>query len=438
MLIWFVLMASAWPLLRLEELTGNPFVHLLETRDLPLAESARWQLLVLVPAAVGLVLLWVRMEVMGSGLGWLLPGIKRQWLTGELLVAVPVALGAAVLTGIDRGVMLPLAAAGAALVAWNLPGVILHPCTPGTWRYVAIAMLVAGAVLPAQLGLAAGAAPGLVAGMMLTAGGLLFALRHGDRAAREGAIWGSHAIWESGFGARFGAKGEWGLSLATDRPAPWLWAIFYEGAFGSLRRIAWMRLARAGFLVVMTYAFLDRYMLIMWLGMVAGDINLGPLRTGLLYPLSRDQRARLLARAALLDAGITCVLLVGGTLLLEALPLPFEPGRFSDRDAPGLGLITAVAVALLPIAMFGAVRSTARISSLRGVGTKWVVDSWLLILAFVLLASMVVRPVHSAWSTGSHALILGGLGLTAALLYAGFWYGTLRHYRREDLAGAAG
>lgn len=433
LMLWFVLMAAGWPLARLEELGGNPFVHLLSVRDLALVESARWQLVVLLPAAVGLLLAMIRVEVAGSGLAWMLPGIRRQWLAGEMLAVAPLAVGAALVTGFDRGALLPLAAAGTALVAWNLPGVILHDATPRWWRYGAFVLLVTAAALPAQLARVAAAAPAMLAVATLAGGTALLLRRHGARTARGAIAWGSAAVWETGMAKWFSARGEWRGVLASDRLAPWLRAVFYEMGFGSVARMLRRRAVSAVFLVVMTYALMDRTMLLFWVGMVAGDAALGAFRTGLLYPISRPQRARILAGALLLDSLLVCTLLIGGTVLIEALPLPWSPSRFGEGDVPGLGLITLVTVTLLPIAMFGGIRSTTRTQMLPGASTKWLTDAWLFVLAFVIIGSAVVRPLDRAWTSGMESVVLLGLVLTAVVLYSGFWYGTLRHYRRRDL-----
>lgn len=436
LLSWFVVMAGGWPLIRIGELDGAALANLLSVQELPLVESARWQLTVLLPASIGMVVLLVRAEVMGSALGWMLPGVRRGWLAGELLVAVPLAAGAAVMAGFTRGAILPLAAAGVALLAWNLPGVILHERTPGVWRSTAIAALVFGAAFPAQMARLAAATPATLAGTAMMAGGVLLVVRHSAMTARESWLWGKPAAWESGLGAWLGGRRAWAYSLATDRAGPWLRAIFYESGLGSLRRTVWMRLIRAGILAVLTYVLMHRTMLILWIGMLAGDMTLGPLRTGLLYPLSREQRARLLFRASLMDGLTTCVLLVGGTLLLEFIALPFEPRALGDQGPPSLALITLVALALLPLAIYGTVRSTLE---------TWRSDAWNLgrmsatwapLFAYVVVATTLIQYLQAMWASGSEALVLGGLGLAGVVMYFGFWYATLRHYRRCDLVSS--
>lgn len=434
--LFIPLMATAWPVLRLEEAAGGPFFALWNGGAEPLVQSVRWQLAVLVPAALGLYSVLVRIEVLGSGMAWLLPGIRRGWLVGELVLTLPSVVALGWLAASGTTVAIGAAAAGVGLLAFNLPHVaLLSGMRPWT-GWVALGGLVAAAGFPMQLGAVAVTAPLLIA---VVAGGAalwVFRVRFSDSVARE---MGSSGVDRdrNRILKRFGARGEWVHSLATEQPRPWLLAIFYEAAFGSWSRLITMRLALAGFFAVMTYAFLDRYMLVFWTGMVAGDMTVSPLRTGLLYPVSRRHRAQFLLQASLLDTVLTWALLMGGTLLLETLPLPFEPSRLGDRVTPGFGLMTAVVLALLPIAVVWAVRSSANPQRGRSVGKVTSIESWLLLLAYLVLATLLIRPLHAAWLDGAQVLVLGGLGLSAAALYTGLWYATLRHYRRCDLGGVS-
>lgn len=430
--LFTVVMAIAFPVVRLEDLGGNPFVTIWTETALPLVQSVRWQLVVLLPASLGLYTILIRVEVMGSSLGWVLPGIRRGWLVGELVVLLPVAVGLGHLAAEGTSVARGAAAMGVALVAFNLPGLILHPAVSAWPRRLLAGLLVLGAVFPTQLSSVSAAMPVLVAALTLPAAVILFRIRHSDWAAREDTNVGAGDQWERGPLKRWGAQGEWAVSLASEHRTPWLRAVFYESGFGSTSRALQMRLMSVAFLVSMTYALMDHYMLIIWAGMLAGDRANG-LSGGLLYPVSRDDRGRLVATAVLLDAAFALFLLIGGTWLLDILPIPLERSRYASETGFALGLIAATAIAFLPMALWGRVRDTA---PLRGVTSfTGQMKSSLYVLLFVLIAATVSHPLQDAWHAGSYLLVGASLSLAALALYPLFWYTTLRHYRRSDLGG---
>lgn len=429
--LFFVVMAAAFPVVRLEHL-GNPFVTVWAEAALPLVQSVRWQLVVLLPASLGLYTLLIRLEVMGGGLGWMLPGLRRGWLAGELMIVIPVAAGLGRLTAEGTSVAIGVAAVGVALVAFNLPGLILHPAV-GAWpKRLLAGLLVLGAVFPAQLGAGSAAIPLLVATVAVPAVLVMLRVRFSDWAARQDTIGGSGDQWEKWPLKYWGVEGEWAVSLATEKRTPWLRAVFHETGFGSTSRTIRMRMGNVAFLLVMTYAFLDYWILALWAGMLAGDRSDG-LRGGLLYPVSREHRGRVMATAVLLDAAFALILLFGGVWLMDTLPLPFERNRASP-DGPGLGVITTASIALLPIALWGRGRDTSAQQGFAGLGKGQLIP-FLYLLAFAVIATVGIRPLQAAWDDGAHWLVAGSLSGAAIVLYSLYWYSTLRHYRRSDLGG---
>lgn len=428
---YFVLMAVASPVLRLEDVGGNPFVLLWTAAELPLVQSVRWQLAVLVPAALGLWSLLLRLEVMTSGLGWTLPGVRRGWLVGELMLLAPLAVGLGVLAAQGTTVVTGCAAAGVGVIAFNLPSLILHPNLPKWWFPSLLALLVGGAVFPAQLSVAGAAMPAFVAALTVPAAVVMLRVRYSDWAARGSVTWGADGE-RNWMLRRFSPRGEWSTSLATDHRTPWLRAVFYEAGFGSTSRTVKMRSMGVSVLVVMTYVFMDYYMLMLWAGMVAGSERTDGLTGGLLYPVSRGDRGRIMATALLLDAAFTLALLFGGSWLLDALPLPFERSHFSPDRNYAIGIISATAVALLPIVLWGRVRHMSS-RRLGAGGVKGQLTSFLCLLGFALIAGVVMRLLQGAWNTGSYWLVGGSLALTAIVLYSLFWSSTLRYYHRRDL-----
>lgn len=433
--LFLPLMATAWPVLRLEEAAGGPFFALWNEGTEPLVQSVRWQLAVLVPAALGLFSVLVRIEVLGSGLAWLLPGIRRGWLVGELILMLPFVAALGLLGASGASPEIGVAAAGVGLLAFNLPHLILLTGLRPWTGWVSLGGLIAAAVFPMQFGAIAVTTPFLTA---VVAGGAalwIFGVRFSDRVAREMGP-GVVDRDRNRFLKRFGARGEWQVDLTADRLAPWLLAYFYESGFGSLRRIIWMKLASAGFIVALTYAFVNYRMLLLWVGMMGGDATFGPSGGTLLYPLSRQQRARLRILSLLVEGAIVLVLLIGGSWLLNGLPLPIERYQSSTETSVGLGIVAAVAVAYLPIALWARVRSPGVFPPTAGRTVQSSLAFYLVFLVYTVIALLVALPLQRAWDAGSYHVAVGSLVLTALLLYPLFWYATLRHYRRCDLAAS--
>ncbi len=434
-MLFFVLLAIAFPLAQLETVDGwNPFWRLWHTGDDPQVRVEAWRLVSLLPVAVGAVLSTLRLEVTMSQLGWTLPGIRRGWQNATLFVAVPIALVLA--TIVWRGGPPAEAAAAFALSAfWFLvPGALMLAGLPCAAKYALGGLLIASFALAVQVrALVAGASLAIA---LLAAAGAVLLFRHHFSAAtarRQSSMeevlarmWDRGSLWRS-----FGSKGEWSHRLQDAGLGRWLLAASHEAGHGSLlryaRSVAWAVL----FGGAMVHLLGGSHMLPLWLGMMIGGRAM-QLQSVLPYPLSRRARAELAFVGGLVEA---VTVTIGILLVLWGLSIVGMPmlAPFDDLERTPLSLPLAMCAAFtwLPIMIWGSIRPMQLQTQPRQPGFVGRMGAFVLYIFLTMGSADVLRGVSSgeamqAWQVW--LLLAAGL-----ITYPGLWVVTRRHFATADL-----
>jgi hypothetical protein len=151
------------------------------------------------------------------------------------------------------------------------------------------------------------------------------------------------------------AQDTWHRPLARAGTGGWLAAAAYESGV----RYPWTHAGQAVFAAVVTYALQMPFMLLIGLAPLLSERGMR-LTGGLLYPLSRPERAQLGFRGALLDALTLYAFAAAAMWLLTAAGVPAF-GWFAEEMKPvSLPATLGFGVALAPLMQFQGIRSQAR------------------------------------------------------------------------------
>jgi len=438
-MIWFVLLASAWPLLRLEHHPGGPFGGIWNNGSSALTRSAAWQLVALLSASLGSVTAMARAEVSVSGLGWWVPGIRRAWLAGALAISAPVAAGLGWLISRGGPVSVALAATGLSLFWFSVPGALNRAGERLPIRLLLGLLLLLAVMLPARAGALVATWP--IPTALVAVAGAVVLLRHQFSAAsarrhrlsvdrgggpHEGGIWSP----------RSGSGHEWRRSLSTDRTLPWLHAFVFEAGKGkSSRYLRGLLLGAA--IIVGGAAFLEeRWAVAMFIGLSAAA-RPPAIQSTLYQPRSRRQRARL-ALSAVVGENLLVLALVAMLLAIVGAVRAWSGGSGSAEDGAGSWIpVLLVAFIWLPIAMWGSiVARPMTIPPLQtGVGRRFFP-----VLGYMVPVVLLLGARGEGWWSGGTVApwSLAGIAVFAALTtYGALWWATKRHYNRRDLSPGA-
>lgn len=427
--------AIAWPVLTLAE-GGTPVGWLLGSAGdgsgaaaaADGLRTARWHLTLLVPAAIGLTVTVVRLELQHAAFSWMLPGLRRDLLAGTLLIAVPLgAVMAWVVTGGGGAAVSATGAAafGVAILSFTLVAAGLDAAIARTLRWTALLALILAAVQPATFARMVEAHPviGLAASLVWVTA--LLYLQFSKPAARtrpfrwSAVATGATTLYWAG---RSGVDRDWKRSLATARIGPWLRAAEYEGSRGRSLSFPASSAVAAAFAAILAHTMSAPGMILVFAGVFLWIGRL-QLTSTLPYPLSRARRARLAALGMFIEATLLIALIALALFILRAIDLPLLPWA-EDPTRELWAPAVAMAWACSPIALWVNLRRPDYQTS----GPK-ALDfiPWMI---YALVGSFAIRQAADL-----EPLALAALTTAIAVpLHLLLWGLVHRHYTTADLA----
>jgi hypothetical protein len=424
--LW-VLFPLAWALFVPVALLLESGVHVraLWTGGAPEAvRRSLWLLMLLVPAAFGVLAADARLAVQHARFAWTLPGARGALLGSTLAVAALPAAALALFMLHHTDATIAVAAFAVAFAAFHVPGWAFDAALPRAARILVAAGYAAAVFRPTPFLGAVEGAPLPAALMALALAGVLLRAQFSDAAARARLErWSSFAPANRAayWATRGRSERRWTQDLATERLRPWLRAAAYEASGGRRLALGARHLAVASVAVVWGHVGADAS-IVMIVGAVALASGGVQLRSPQLQPLSRRARADIAAAGSLIDAASFCALAGAVLLVTNALPLPTLP-FFADGGTADAQWRTALALtfAWAPIAQWRVVRTPG----------EWTPSLRIMLplIAFATAAALSRRMLpDEPWLA---AAAVGGLALA---VHAACWLALRRHFARADLA----
>jgi hypothetical protein len=411
--------AIAIPLFLLAE-RGAPVGSLWALEAHPEARLAAWHLVVLVPAAVGLMLASARLELQHATLSWMLPDARRRLLAESLGVAVPLSLALGLMAG-HGAAALVLAGMGVALFWFAAASAAADGAFPRSLRWLVALAFVPIAFRPESVAGLAERAPWAVALMTLASSAWLLRYPFSRSAARLRPFgWspvGAGSAREYWAGRREWV-GSWSGSLATDRVGPWLRAAGHEARVPLAFWFAAMAALAAG-----TAYLMDDPGMIPVLAGLAFCFGRLQLASSLLYPLSRRRRGEVAMAGAAAEAAIVTLLAAALVLAAQATEIPAWTRAVDAAPRAGWPVALALMWAWAPVALWPGVRWPPTESLRFGRRLPWY-------FAYVVVATLSadMAPAHDP------ALLAATTAGIGAVTHMGLWLAIRRHFARGDLA----
>lgn len=414
--------AVAWPFASLTS-HGVPVARIWSAEPTGPVRSAVWQLSILVPAVFGLAVTFGRLELQHTPISWMLPGARRGLLTGSLLIALPLAALAGVLTARTMPGWTALAMFAVALFSFTSASTVVDVAIPRAFRWPALLPLALAILLPGAASRFVEQSP-LISG--LVAGGfavMMLGYQSSKRVTRarhftwSGAVPEPRAFYWTG---RRTVEREWREDLATERLRSWLRAARYERASLPVS-IPALYLPIVIMAVLFGYLMNAPHMLLILTGIAFGSSHLR-LTTTLPYPLSRVRRGRLAIAGTAIEAAAFTVMLLVVVLLVLMLEIPV-PDLFVD-DSPRVGWapVIAMAWAWAPVAQWSAARRPMDLNmSIR----RWFIPYFVYVAAAILTS-------RALEGQGPLILLAATVAIAAAVQVVN-WAAVRRYYTRADL-----
>lgn len=341
------------------------------------------------PAAVGFMAATASLELQYTRLSWMLPGLPRRLTTGIVALMLPAVVAVGWLTG--RASTVELGVAGAAISTFWFAAMLHVPdaASEPRRRLLLMGAVIVSLVRPGWYIALVTSQPALVALIALAAAALLLE-RHVAPGVRRRRMDTPSAFRDmvdaTAYYRRFesGTHRIWHTSMVGAPLVAWVRAAAYEHVGG----VPWgWAFLISGNIAIGAIAYISSpsVVLITCFSLALSGIQ---LRAGILYPLSRRQRARLLFAGNLLDVVLLTTLAgaTAGTLALLEVPHMRGPGSMPFELPIGMALAFAVG----PIAQWARARGPVPPDAMMRMGRHVIhmVAAWIAALvAMVMLLS---------------------------------------------------